>query len=67
LDVENVIKELLDQNKQLRMQLAVLSAQKKIQDELDRQMQESQKGITPELLEQLSPAARETLMNMEIR
>jgi hypothetical protein len=66
LDVEAVIRELLEQNKQLRMELAVLSAQKKIQDDIDRQMQESQKGITPEVLAQLSPAAREALINMEI-
>jgi hypothetical protein len=66
LDVEAVIRELLEQNTQLRMELAVLSAQKKIQDDIDRQMQESQKGITSEVLAQLSPAAREALMNMEI-
>jgi hypothetical protein len=67
LDAETIIKELLQQNKELRFKVAVLSAQKKQQDELDRQMQESQKGITPELLDQLSPAAREALLNMEIR
>ena len=66
MDVEAVIRELLEQNTQLRMELAVLSAQKKVQDDIDRQMQESQKGITPEVLAQLSPAAREALMNMEI-
>ena len=66
MDVEAVIRELLEQNTQLRMELAVLSAQKKIQDDIDRQMQESQKGITSEVLAQLSPAAREALMNMEI-
>jgi hypothetical protein len=67
MDVEAVIKELLDQNTQLRMDLAVLSARKKAQDEIDRQMKQSQKGITPELLNELSPAAREALMNMEIK
>jgi hypothetical protein len=64
LDVEKVIHELLDQNKQLRMELAVLTAQKKLQDEIDRQMQESQKGITPEVLSQLSPEARKALETM---
>jgi predicted phage-related endonuclease len=64
LDVEKVIHELLDQNKKLRMELAVLTAQKKLQDEIDRQMEESQKGITPEVLAQLSPAARKALETM---
>ena len=67
MDVEAIIRELLDQNAQLRMELAVLSAQKKMQDDIDRQIKQSQSGITPEVLNQLSPAAREALLNMEIR
>jgi hypothetical protein len=67
LDVEAVINQLLDQNKELRLQLAMLTAQKKQQDDIERQMNESQRGITPEVLDSLSPAAREALMNMEIK
>lgn len=64
MDVEKVIHELLDQNKQLRMELAMLTAQRKLQDEINRQMQESQKGVTPEVLAKLTPEAREALENM---
>lgn len=46
------------------MELAVLTAQKKLQDEINRQMQESQKGVTPEVLAKLTPEAREALENM---
>lgn len=64
---ENIIIELLQENKRLRARLAVLSAQKRQQDDLEKQFEESRKGITPELLQKLSPQAYEALMTMEFK
>lgn len=52
-DVSKIIDELLDQNIQLRLQLATLTAIKKQQDEIETKMKESQK-ISPEAMEMLS-------------
>ena len=52
-DPSKVIEELLKQNTELRLELAVLSAMKKQQDDLDVQMKQSQ-NIPPEAMELLS-------------
>lgn len=52
-DPAKIIEELLDQNASLRLELAILSAMKKEQDELEAKMQDSQ-NIPPEALEMLS-------------
>jgi len=64
-DINLVLRELLDENKRLRLRLANLATEQRFYDELDQQMRESQQGITPALLAQLSPAAREALLAMK--
>lgn len=52
-DLKKVIEELLDQNAQLRLELAVLSSMKKQLEEIEEQMKASQ-NIPPEAMELLS-------------
>jgi hypothetical protein len=66
-DIDLVLRELLDENKMLRLRLAGLAAEKRFYGELDQRMRESQEGITPALLAQLSPAAREALLTMKFQ
>lgn len=49
----DIIEQLLDQNAQLRLELAVLASLKKQQEDIDAQMKQSQ-NIPPEAMELLS-------------
>ena len=49
----DIIEQLLDQNAQLRLELAVLASLKKKQEDIDAQMKQSQ-NIPPEAMELLS-------------
>lgn len=53
VDLSTVIAELLNQNTALRLELAVLSALKKHQDDIDAQMKQPQ-DLSPEMMELLS-------------
>lgn len=64
---ESVVRELLEENKVLRIKLAVLQAKKRQYDEIERQFSESKKGITEEVWNKISPAAQQALMNMEFK
>lgn len=52
-DPKQIIDELLAQNSSLRLEIAVLSAMKKQQDDIERQMENS-KNIPPEAMELIS-------------
>lgn len=52
-DANKVISHLLEQNKELQLELAVLRAMSSQQKELNQQMEQS-KNIPPEALEMLS-------------
>lgn len=52
-DPKQIIDELLAQNSSLRLEIAVLSAMKKRQDDIERQMENS-KNIPPEAMELIS-------------
>ena len=52
-DPKQIIDELLAQNSSLRLEIAVLSAMKKQQDDVERQMENS-KNIPPEAMELIS-------------
>jgi len=52
-DVNNIISELLEQNKKLQLELAMLKALGAQQEQLNKQMEQS-KNIPPEALEMLS-------------
>lgn len=53
MNVEKVINDLLTQNAQLRLELAILRTMAEEEAELMRQMEES-RNITPEVMEILS-------------
>lgn len=64
---ESIVRELLEENKVLRIKLAVLQAKKRQYDEIERQFSESREGITEEVWNRISPAAQQALMNMEFK
>ena len=57
-DPSKIIDELLDQNVKLRFELAVLTAMKKQQDDVNTQMQQSQN---------IPPGAMELISKLDIR
>jgi regulator of replication initiation timing len=52
-DVNNIISELLEQNKKLQLELAMLKALGAQQEQMNKQLEQS-KNIPPEALEMLS-------------
>jgi len=62
-----VIEELLKENSRLRLQFAFLVAQQRAEKEMEERFAKSSQGLTPEVAEQISPAALEALSKMEIR
>lgn len=73
MDVNNVtdqyalINELLLQNKELRLKIAVLTAQKRFLDDLNKSLQASTNPLTPEIINKISPAALRALQTMEFK
>lgn len=62
-----VISELLQENKNLQLRVAVLSARVKQLSEIKEQINNNPRSAIESALHQMSPAAREALMNMEFR
>ena len=61
IDPGFVIEQLIAQNKDLRFTVAYLSAHKRFLDDMNK----SRSGMTPELVNQLSPQALKALQTME--
>lgn len=67
IDKYALINELLLQNKDLRLKIAILTAQKRSLDDLHKSLNDSKKLLTPEVMNKISPAALQALQTMEFR
>jgi hypothetical protein len=64
---EALIEQLLEQNKQLRLEIAVLTARKLHLEDVERQFEQSSKGLTEEVWNSLTPEVQKVLMNLDIK
>jgi hypothetical protein len=64
---EDIVNQLLEQNKQLRLEVAILTARKLHLEDIERQFAQSSQGLTEETWNSLSPEVQQVIMNLDIK